>query len=155
MELEPDYREFLELLNQYEVQYLIVGAFSVAYYGFPRYTGDMDVWVNPEPSNANKIISALKAFGFGQLDVEVEDLCKEDSVIQLGVEPVRIDILSSLTGLDNFDKAFERKKRFELKDGFTINYISYHDLLINKKATNRLQDKRDVQELEKIKKSTD
>ena len=99
MEVQKDFREFLGLLNAHSVDFIIVGGYALAYHGVPRYTGDIDVFVKPERKNAKRIINALAEFGFGSLELSVEDFQKKDSVVQLGLPPVRIDIITSISGV--------------------------------------------------------
>lgn len=150
MELDKDFKEFVELLNSNNVEYLVVGGYSVAHHGFPRYTGDFDIWINPTELNAKRTEKALQEFGFGSFGLSYEDFLVPDKVIQFGVEPVRIDLLTTISGLKSFDRAFENRDR-GVHGKLNINYISYNDLIINKKSTNRLQDQRDVEELIKVK----
>ncbi|HEY6660417.1 MAG TPA: hypothetical protein VI031_04720, partial [Pyrinomonadaceae bacterium] len=99
MNLEADLREFVELLNALKVRYIVVGAFAVAYHGYPRYTGDIDLFVDRSPANAKQIVNAIEQFGFGGLGLSIEDFLQEDQVIQLGVAPNRIDLLPFLSGV--------------------------------------------------------
>jgi hypothetical protein len=107
MPLSKDLREFIALLNSNEVEYLIVGAFAVAYHGYPRYTADLDVLIRSSEQNAHRVLKSLNEFGFGALGISKEDLLSSDRVIQLGVKPNRIDILSSISGI-SFDDAWAR-----------------------------------------------
>src|ERR1700751_2147268 len=99
MELNPDFKEFIELLNVHKVEYLVVGGYAVGFHGRPRYTGDIDFWIAISRENASKIIRVLKEFGFESIGIKEEEFLKEDLVLQLGYEPCRIDILTSLTGI--------------------------------------------------------
>jgi len=101
MELPSDLREFVELLNDHEVRYLIVGGLAVAFHGYPRYTGDIDVWVDGSPENADRMLRVLETFGFGSLGLSQEDFTKPDMVVQLGYEPCRIDVMTSLKAVDS------------------------------------------------------
>src|SRR5215831_13589338 len=105
MPLNKDLREFVELLNSNRVEYLIVGAFAVAYHGFPRYTGDLDILVRPSSENAQRVLEVLSQFGFGALEVQIEDLEAPGKVVQLGVQPNRIDLVTALSGL-SFEEAW-------------------------------------------------
>lgn len=144
--LSPDFREFVQLLNKNDVQYLIVGGYAVGIHGHPRYTGDLDIWLFPENHNAKKILIAIKEFGFGSLKITENDLCKENIVIQLGYPPLRIDLLTSIDGV-KFDEAYMNKKIVEIED-VKVNFIGYADLIKNKKASGRHQDLGDVENLE-------
>src|SRR5260370_33204641 len=99
MPLNKDWREFLELLNSNEVEYLVVGAFAVAFHGFPRYTADLDLLVRPTAENAARVLRALSQFGFGSLGIQIEDLQSPGKVVQMGVKPNRIGLLTGLPGV--------------------------------------------------------
>jgi len=98
MRAEKDFEEFLKSLNRHKVKYLIVGSFAVAFYARARYTKDMDILIEPNPENGKRIVKALAEFGFGSLHLTERDFCKKGNIIQLGYEPVRIDMLTSLEG---------------------------------------------------------
>lgn len=143
----PDFREFVALLNKQDVQYMIVGGYAVGIHGHPRYTGDLDIWLLPDSANATKILKVIKEFGFGSLDIKETDLTKEDSIIQLGYPPLRIDLLTSIDGV-HFNECFLNRKEIEI-DGLLVNFIGYTDLIKNKKASGRHQDLGDIENLEK------
>ena len=143
--LNPDFKEFIELLNVNEVEYLVVGGYAVGFHGRPRYTGDIDFWVAVSAENARKVVQVLRDFGFGSLAITIEDLQKEDIVIQLGYEPNRIDILTSVTAL-SFDECFLRSVKANF-DGLWINFIHIDDLKRNKAATGRGKDLGDLEGL--------
>ncbi len=105
MEVQPDFRELLALLNKYKVEYLIVGGYALAFHGAPRFTGDIDIFVRPEPQNAARILNALHEFGFGSLGLTEEDFSTPHNVVQLGTPPVRVDLVTSLTGVSWEDAA--------------------------------------------------
>ena len=150
MNLNKDYKEFLELLNGNKVDYLVVGGYSVAFHGYPRYTGDIDIWINPTKENTIKIIATLDSFGFGSLGLSQENFLKNDQVIQLGQEPLRIDIMTAINGVPSFDEAFKKRKVIHIAN-LMIPYIGLDDLLTNKKNTGRARDKDDIENLKKIK----
>ena len=104
MPLSRDLREFIECLNSNEVEYLIVGALAVSWHGFPRYSADVDFLIRPSQANAVRVLRALSQFGFGSLDISAADLTFTGKVIQLGYEPNRIDLMTSVTGV-SFDEA--------------------------------------------------
>ena len=106
MPLNKDLREFVESLNSNKVDYLVVGAFAVAWYGYPRFTADLDILIRPDSANAARVLEALRQFGFGALDIAIEDLTAAGQVIQLGVKPNRIDILTSVSGI-SFEEAWK------------------------------------------------
>lgn len=145
MELDQDFKEFIQLLNANKVQYIIVGGYAVSFHGFPRYTGDIDFWIKPNPENAEKLEQTLIQFGFGSLDIDKEDFLKEDYVIQLGYPPNRIDIMTGVSGL-NFDECWKEKQTLEVGEE-TLNFISLHHLKINKRATGRDKDNLDLNNL--------
>lgn len=103
MELDKDFREFVELLNENKVEYLVVGGYSVAHHGFPRYTGDFDIWIKPTLANGRLVIKSLEAFGFGSMGLTDHDFADQDKVVQFGVESVRIDIMMSISGIGSFE----------------------------------------------------
>lgn len=99
MEVQQDFKELLVLLNAHKVEYMIVDGYALAFHGVPRFTGDIDIFVKPDPQNAERIIEALEIFGFGSVGLTPEDFKNPDKVVQLGVPPVRIDIVTSITGV--------------------------------------------------------
>jgi hypothetical protein len=147
MPLSKDLREFIECLNSKKAEYLVVGAFAVSWHGFPRYSGDIDFLVRPTPANAALVLGALADFGLGSLDISIDDLSTPGKVIQLGYEPNRIDLLTSVTGV-TFDEAWAEKAEGEL-DGVPVNFIDRSALLRNKEATGRSKDLIDAIELRK------
>jgi hypothetical protein len=146
MPLSSDSREFIALLNSHGVEYLIVGAHSLAFHARPRFTGDLDILIRPSAANATKIVAVLNEFGFGELGVRSSDFTAPDQVIQLGRAPNRIDLLTSMSGV-NTDEAFANKIAAEL-DGLPVSFISKTLLLANKRAVGRPQDLADISELE-------
>ena len=145
MELDKDFSEFVALFIDHDVQFLIVGGYALAAHGLPRATGDLDAWIQASEGNAVKVFEALKAFGFGDVGVSASDFDHEDSVVQLGFPPYRIDILTSVDGID-FDGAWDRRILVEV-DNLAVPFISRDDLIANKKAAGRPQDIADVQRL--------
>jgi len=149
MGLSEDFKEFIKLLNERGVKYLIVGGYAVAYYGFPRYTKDIDLWIWPQESNADKMVDALKEFGFDSLGLTKYDFFDVDNIIQLGYPPNRIDLITDLSGVD-FENCFSNRQEVEMDD-IKVNFISLNDLIENKIKTGRLQDQADVEKLKKRK----
>jgi hypothetical protein len=145
MPLSKDLREFIECLNSSKAEYLIVGALAVSWHGFPRYSADVDLLVRAEPSNAGRVLQAIRQFGFGSLDISIEDLAMPGKVIQLGFEPNRIDIITSITGV-SFDEAWQTRVGGEI-DGLPIQLIGRAALIRNKEAAGRPKDRIDVEEL--------
>jgi hypothetical protein len=145
MALNQDFKEFLELLNKHKVKYLVVGGYSVAIHGHPRYTKDIDIWILTSEENAESLLQARAGFGFGSLDLTVDDFNSPGHIIQLGNAPARIDILTSLTGV-NFDECWENRISVEVEDLF-YPVISLSDLKLNKRALGRYQDLADLEAL--------
>ena len=143
--LPPDFKEFLRLLNAHNVEYLLIGGYAVGYFGYPRATADMDIWIAMNPANAEKIVKVLKEFGFNPPDLSTDLFLKEWQIIRLGVPPVRIEIATTISGVD-FDECFAGKVIAEL-DGEQVNLISLNHLKINKKASGRHQDLADIDNL--------
>jgi len=133
------------LLNENKVEYLVVGGYAVIIYGYPRLTIDIDIWINPVNVNAEKVIKTIKDFGFSFDNLTEEDFRKSDNVIQLGRPPYRVDILTSIEGMD-FNKCYKRKYIY-IKDDLIINFISRKDLIENKKNVGRNKDLDDVSNL--------
>jgi len=146
MPLQKDFKEFIESLNSNGVDYVIVGAFALAYHGWPRYTKDLDLFVRPTPDNAARIVRALRDFGFGSLGLAAEDFTQDYRAIQLGFEPNRIDVLTALTGV-SFDEAWEGRVPAVL-DGIPVHFISRELLIRNKRACGRPEDLADLSRLE-------
>ena len=147
MPLSKDLREFIECLNSNEAEYLVVGAFAVSWHGFPRYSGDIDFLVRPTPENAALVLRAIADFGMGSLCISVDDLAVPGKVVQLGFEPNRIDLMSSVTGV-TFEEAWAEKESGQL-DGVPVHFIGRAALLRNKDATGRSKGLIDAAELRK------
>jgi hypothetical protein len=149
VKLHQDYKEFIKLLNENKVEYLVVGAFALAFHGYPRFTGDIDFWINNDPENAKKVYDSIKEFGFPTSNLSEEDFISDDLIFQIGYPPVRIDIVTSVSGLD-FTKSFKNKK-INRSSGLKIYFINIEDLKKNKKASGRKKDLIDLEELRKHK----
>ena len=149
MTLDPDFEDFIKLLNQHEVDYMIIGGYAMAFHGKPRYTGDLDIWIDISESNAQKMLLVIEDFGFVSLNFDKEDFLRENLINQLGYPPLRIDILTSIDGI-NFRDAYPQKQVILIED-FTANYIGLNDLIQNKNASGRQQDLVDVNTLQKQK----
>ena len=145
MNLEEDLREFVELLNALEVRYIVVGAFAVAYHGYPRFTADIDLFIERSRENAERVIKVIEKFGFGELGLSVDDFLKEDQVIQLGVAPNRIDLLTFISGVD-FQDAWTTREQGEI-EGLRVPFISKEMLKRNKRTSGRSQDLADLEHL--------
>jgi len=145
MKLSKDLREFIGLLNSKGIKFIIVGGHAVAYHGHPRFTGDIDFFVECSPANAKALEQVIIAFGFAGLGLTANDFLKPETVIQLGRPPNRIDILTSITGVD-FVRAWQTKTA-ALIDGIPIFIISKELLIKNKRAVHRPQDLADLQQI--------
>lgn len=145
MEVQEDFKEFLALLNAYEVDFMIVGGYALAFHGAPRYTGDIDVFIKPDIKNAQRIMKVLEEFGFSSLELSIDDFKKEDIVVQLGLPPVRIDIITSISGVtwEQADASKEPGKYGELP----VFYIGKNQYVANKRATGRAKDIADIEAL--------
>lgn len=145
--LNPDFKDMLSCLKEEKVEFLIVGAYALAAHGFPRATGDIDIWVRNSSGNAQKIMAALMKFGTQISSLSEKDFTFPDMVVQIGVEPCRIDLLTSISGVE-FDSAWENKVSITI-DALEIYVLSKADLLKNKLATGRDKDQGDIVWLEK------
>jgi hypothetical protein len=145
--LNLDFKEMLSCLKDEEVDFIIVGAYALAAHGFPRATGDIDIWVRNSSENAQKIIRALAKFGAPVAHLSEEDFTAPDVIVQLGVEPCRIDLLTGIDGV-GFDEAWQNKISITI-DELEIDILSKEDLLRNKLATGRDKDQGDIVWLEK------
>jgi hypothetical protein len=141
-----DFKEFIASLNANKVRYLIVGGYAVAFHGHPRYTKDLDVWIDRSPQNAARIVKALERFGFGSLDLKADDFLVPDQIIQLGLPPNRIDVLTTLAGVD-FRSCYAARVKAKI-GGMTANFIDLKNLKKNKEAVGRTQDLADLENLE-------
>jgi hypothetical protein len=145
MEIQPDFRDLFALLNEHKVEYLIVGGYALAFHGAPRYTGDIDIFVRPHRENAQRIIQALAAFGFQFPNLTVEDFENPDKVVQLGVPPVRVDLITSITGV-SWEEANASKEPGNFGD-VPVYYIGLAQYIANKRATGRKKDLADIEAL--------
>jgi len=152
MPLSKGLREFIECLNSNEVEYLVVGALAVSWHGFPRYSADVNSLIRPSHANAESVLRAIAQFGFGGSGISAADLTVQGEVIQLGREPNRIDLITSVTGV-TFDDAWDDLSPGHL-DGLPVNFIGRSSLLRNKDATGRAKDRIDAEELRKQNPST-
>lgn len=146
MELHRDFSELLESFNAHGVEYLLVGGYALAFHGAPRYTGDLDLYVRPTPGNAQRILAALKHFGFGSLDLTEADFTTADRVVQLGVPPVRVDLVTSLTGL-SWEEAWASRAEHVAGD-LRLAVIGRAAFLKNKRATGRTKDLADAESID-------
>ena len=145
MILLPDWREFIELLNRHEVDYIIVGAWARAFHGIPRSTGDIDFFVRRSPENARRLVQVLEEFGFGSLDIGSDDFLRPDRIVQLGIEPYRIDIINTISGV-TFAEAWAERVTGEI-DGLPTQFLSLRLFRRNKQAAGRPKDLADLDAL--------
>jgi predicted nucleotidyltransferase len=145
MIVEKDFLDFLRLLNKHKVEHLVIGGYALMAHDSPRYTGDLDIWVNPTDQNAERTVQAIDEFGLGSLHVTKEDFLTKQYIVQIGYEPVRIDISSDISGV-TFDEAYPNRKIIEI-EGIDVPFIGVRDLVKNKLASGRDQDLVDVKKL--------
>jgi hypothetical protein len=145
MEIQQDFRDLLELFNSNKVEYIIVGGYALAFHGAPRYTGDIDIYVKPDAGNAKQIMSALDEFGFGSVGLAAADFEKAGRIIQLGVPPVRIDLITSIGGV-SWDEALAGQVDGKYGD-IQVHYIGRAQFIINKRAVGRKKDLADIEAL--------
>jgi predicted nucleotidyltransferase len=143
--LPQDFREFFQSLNRHGVKYLLVGGYAVGYHGYPRATMDINVWVESTPENARRVVEALEDFGFGGEVLSEELFLKDDQIIRMGLPPMRIEIMTSISGVE-FGEAYDQRIKDEL-DGVQVNLISLRHLKVNKVAAARAKDLADLEEL--------
>ena len=146
MEISQDFKEWLACLNDTKTEYVVVGGYALAHHGCPRFTGDIDVLVRPTVENAERVLEALRRFGFGGLKITIEDLTEPGRMVQLGFPPQRIDILTRIDGVA-WEFAAASPSVADLA-GLRVPFISREALIANKRATGRLKDLADVEALE-------
>ena len=146
MEIQPDFRELLVLFNEQNVEYLIVGGYALAFHGTPRYTGDLDILVRPDPANTQRILKALALFGFGLLNLAAADFENPERVIQLGEPPVRIDLITSITGV-SWEEAFSSRALGNYDD-IPVYFLGRGSFIRNKRAIGRAKDLADIEALD-------
>ena len=145
MELPRDFSELLESFNDAGVEYLLVGGYALAHFGAPRFTGDMDLFVRPTAENARRVLAALDRFGFGGLGLAVDDFTDPDQVVQLGVPPVRVDLLTGLSGT-TWELAYDGSETSDY-DGVLVRVISKSAFIANKRAKSRPRDLADLESI--------
>jgi hypothetical protein len=144
--LNQDFKEFIQLLNDNQVKYLVIGGYAVAVHGHPRYTKDIDIWIEISEENAQKLVTALTQFGFESLGLTSEDFQTPNQIIQLGYPPNRIDLITNPDGID-FQTCYDSKIEVMLND-VPVNFINLDNLKKNKLASGRLQDLADLENLQ-------
>ncbi len=145
MEAQRDFRELLELFNAHDVACLIVGAHALGRHGAPRYTGDMDILVRADGENAERVLRALEKFGFGSAGLTLHDFSIPDNIVQLGVPPVRIDLITSITGV-SWEEAWKGREK-GLYGDVEVHYLGRREFIANKRALGRKKDLADLEAL--------
>lgn len=145
MDISSDYRDLFSILNTYKVRYLVVGAYATAFYTEPRFTKDLDIWVDPEIKNAKFLTEALKHFGAPLKGVSLKDFLNENLIYQIGIAPIRVDIMMGLSGLE-FGRAWSSRRR-SVYAGIPISILGKDELIYTKKRAGREQDLLDVKKL--------
>ncbi len=148
MEIQQDFRDLLELFNSNKVEYIIVGGYALAFHGAPRYTGDIDIYVKPDTGNAEQIMTTLDGFGFGSVGLAAADFEKPGQVIQLGVPPVRIDIITSIGGV-SWEEALAGRVAGRYGD-IKVHYIGRKQFIKNKRTVGRKKDLADIEALDEM-----
>lgn len=142
IQLQVDFKEFLKLLASNKVEYLLIGGYAVGYYGYPRPTGDMDIWIGISPNNARRVVRALREFGF---TTSTKKFLQENSLVRMGVPPFRLEILTTIDGV-SFPECYAARDTVVI-DGVDVDLINLHHLRLNKKASGRLKDLSDLEHL--------
>ena len=145
IQLPPDFKEFLKLLNSHRVEYLLVGGYAVGYHGYPRATGDMDLWVAVRQNNAEKLVVVLKEFGLNAPQLSADIFLQENQIIRMGVPPMRIELLTTISGVD-FDSCYS-ERIVDMIDSVEVHIINLKHLKQNKQASGRHKDLDDLQYL--------
>ncbi len=148
MVLNKHFREFIELLEKNDVSFLVVGGYAVGFHGFPRYTGDLDVFVAISEANAAKLVQVFTDFGFSDIGLKSADFLDPEVIVEIGREPMKIQVLTGIDGVA-FESCYSRRVEFE-DAGLRIPFISLDDLIANKAATPRAKDKIDLEELRRL-----
>jgi predicted nucleotidyltransferase len=143
--LPQDFKEFLRLLTDRKIRYLLIGGYAVGYHGYPRATNDLDIWLAIDPATANQMVQVLKQFGFDTPQLSAKLFLQENNIVRMGNPPIRIEILTAISGV-NFDECFDQRIVDEI-DGVQVNIISLEKLKINKQASGRHKDLDDLENL--------
>lgn len=147
MVLNQDFKELLQLFNANDVRYLVVGGYAVSFHGYPRYTKDIDIWIDMRNDNAARLVKALDDFGFGSLGLKPEDFLIPDRIVQLGYPPNRVDLLTTVPGVE-FAECYAARVQVKIDDELSANFIDLDNLKKNKKASGRTQDLADLENLQ-------
>lgn len=145
IELHPDFKDFLRLLNLHQVEYILVGGYAVGYHGYPRSTGDMDIWIAVNDANAKKVAAAVGDFGMPREYISKELFLEKNKIIRMGVPPVRIEVITGASGVD-FTECYNRCVTLNIED-LDVNIISLNDLKVNKRAAGRHKDLEDIEHI--------
>ena len=143
--LPQDFKDFLRLLDAERVEYLLIGGYAVAYHGYPRATEDMDLWIASSPENSQRIVKALRKFGFDVPDLAPDLFLKPNSIVRMGVPPLRIELATTISGVE-FDECYQARVA-EVLDGINVSIINLAHLKENKKASGRFRDLDDLERL--------
>jgi len=152
MTLAEDFEDFVKLLNQHHVEYMVVGGYALAFHGKPRHTGDLDIWINVSVENAERMLNVVNDFGLQSLGFQKEDFLTEGLINQIGYPPLRIDVLNKIDGVA-FSEALLNMETVALENDLVVNYIGLNELVKNKQVSGRRQDLTDVKTLQKLIKS--
>ena len=147
-ELPNDFKEFLRLLRAHGVEYLLIGGWAVGYHGYPRATYDLDVWIAIAPANAERVMKALTDFGFDVPELSTDLFLQPDKIVRMGVEPQRIEVMTSISGVE-FAECYRERLETTMND-VPVSLINLRDLKINKEASGRLKDLADLEQLSKL-----
>jgi hypothetical protein len=145
IELPPDFKEFLKLLNIHRVEYLLVGGFAVAFHGYPRATSDIDIWISRSPENARRVVAAIREFGFDTPNLNAELFQQDRRIVRMGLPPVRIEVMNTIDGVE-FVKCLQTQIVADF-DGIPVPVIDLSSLKINKQSSGRPKDLDDLQHL--------
>ena len=145
IQLSPDFKEFLRLLNANQAEYLIVGGYAVAHHGYVRTTADLDIWISVTQKNAEKLVVVLQQFGFAVPELSPALFLEEGRIVRMGVPPIRIEVLTTISGV-TFDECYAERE-VAVVDGIPVNVISLEHLKTNKQAAGRYKDLADLEHL--------
>lgn len=145
LRLPPDFKEFLKLLKENEVEYLLIGGYAVGYYGYPRTTDDLDIWIAVHPKNAKKLVSVFKSFGLEDTSITPELFLQTPKIIRMGFPPMRLEITTYIDGVE-FDECY-KSRNIDQIDGIEVSLIDLENLKKNKKASGRTKDIADLENL--------
>jgi len=145
IELPLDFKDFLRLLNAHGVKYLLIGGYAVGYHGYPRATGDMDIWIAVAPDNAERMVQVLREFGFNTPDLSTELFLQDHNIVRMGFAPLRIEVTTKISGVE-FDECYV-ERIVDMFDDVAVSLISLYHLKLNKKASGRYKDLADLENL--------